>query len=272
MNGPLFWLIVLTYGLATLLMARNLYKQIARPSVIVWWLALAGWIGHAFALGRAVYMQTGGVAVDLSGSLDAVALVLGFLFLTGWRISRLEGRSVGILLLPVVVVALLGARFLKSADPATSSLLSDPLLIPHLLFSLFAYGLFSVAVVLALLDAYQEHALKKKQFGRIFNMLPSLGVVEESLFVMIRMGFLLLSLSIFSGIVYTKARLGVWFMLSHKVVFSWATWLTFATLLLGNRFYGWRGGRAVRITLGGYLLLALGFLGVKVVTELILKR
>ena len=45
-----------------------------------------------------------------------------------------------------------------------------------------------------------------------------------------------------------------------------------ADLLLGRMRFGWRGRRAIRWTLAGYLLLILAYFGSKVVLELILGK
>ncbi len=49
-------------------------------------------------------------------------------------------------------------------------------------------------------------------------------------------------------------------------------WLVFGTLLWGRRYRGWRGRTAVRLTIGGILLLALSYFGSKWVLEVVLAR
>jgi ABC-type uncharacterized transport system permease subunit len=55
-------------------------------------------------------------------------------------------------------------------------------------------------------------------------------------------------------------------------VFSVAGWLAFAILLFGRWRYGWRGRRALRWIIAGTVLLVLGYLGSKFVTEVLLQR
>ncbi len=269
MAHVLFWLVVAAYSVAAVLIVFNLLRGIMRPSVLSWWLVLAGWLGQMFPLAQRLVAAKGQLAVNLAASLELSALVMGLLYLIGWRIHRQAARPVGGILLPLMVITLLGSRLLPTAEPKLRAM-SDPLLTSHLLLSLLAYGLLSIAVVLALMDAFQERALKTKHLGRLFTMLPPLGALEETLFLMVRMGFLLLTLSILSGGFYSHYQHGVVFHFSHKVVFSWATWLVFGTLLIGRYFQGWRGRRAARFTLWGYLLLVLAFLGVKFVYEIVL--
>jgi ABC-type uncharacterized transport system permease subunit len=60
--------------------------------------------------------------------------------------------------------------------------------------------------------------------------------------------------------------------LVHKTVLSIIAWAIFGALLLGRWRYGWRGGRAVNLTLLGMGTLILAFIGTKFVLELVLHR
>jgi ABC-type uncharacterized transport system permease subunit len=58
----------------------------------------------------------------------------------------------------------------------------------------------------------------------------------------------------------------------HKTVLSIVAWLVFGTLLYGRWRHGWRGQRAVKLTLIGMAVLLLAFFGSKAVLELVLHR
>jgi ABC-type uncharacterized transport system permease subunit len=58
----------------------------------------------------------------------------------------------------------------------------------------------------------------------------------------------------------------------HKTVLSIVAWIVFGVLLWGRWRYGWRGTRAVNLTLIGMGVLLLAFFGTKLVLELILHR
>ena len=58
----------------------------------------------------------------------------------------------------------------------------------------------------------------------------------------------------------------------HKTVLSILAWLVFGALLLGRWRWGWRGRRAVGLTLAGMAVLVLAFFGTKFVLELLLRR
>lgn len=60
--------------------------------------------------------------------------------------------------------------------------------------------------------------------------------------------------------------------LAHKTAFSIVSWLVYGALLIGHWKFGWRGQKAVRFTLLGFGLLALGFIGSKFVLEMLLNK
>ena len=50
------------------------------------------------------------------------------------------------------------------------------------------------------------------------------------------------------------------------------SWMVFGALLFGRWRYGWRGRRAIRLTLAAMALLLLAFFGSRFVLELLLHR
>ena len=73
-----------------------------------------------------------------------------------------------------------------------------------------------------------------------------------------------------TGVVFVEDLLAqhLW----HKTVLSVLSWVVLGVLLFGRWRFGWRGPRAVKLTLTSMLLLGLAFFGSKVVLELLLQR
>ncbi|NBR27698.1 MAG: cytochrome C biogenesis protein, partial [Betaproteobacteria bacterium] len=92
------------------------------------------------------------------------------------------------------------------------------------------------------------------------------------LFRIILAGFVLLTLTLMTGIVYSEELFGKAMRFNHKTVFGILSWLIFAALLGGRWRYGWRGRIAVRWTLAGFLMLVLAYIGSKFVLEIILGK
>jgi ABC-type uncharacterized transport system permease subunit len=128
-----------------------------------------------------------------------------------------------------------------------------------------------MAAVQAVLIHLQRRELKHTTRQRIWvQLLPPLQSMETLLFDMLMVGFGLLTVALALGAVTVDNLLAQ--HLVHKTFFSVLSWAVFAGLLWGHWRYGWRGQRAVRFTLTGFALLAVGFVGSKLVLELILGQ
>lgn len=97
-------------------------------------------------------------------------------------------------------------------------------------------------------------------------------MLERILFRFIGLGFALLTLTAFSGVLFSEEIFGQPLRFDHKTVFSLVAWTVFAVLLLGRRLRGWRGRTALRLTFGGFVLLLLAYVGSRLVLEVILHR
>jgi ABC-type uncharacterized transport system permease subunit len=140
----------------------------------------------------------------------------------------------------------------------------------HILLSILAYSLLSIAAVQAALLYIQDHHLHNKHPGGFIRALPPLETMETLLFRMIGLGFVTLSLSLISGAFYLDDIFGQ--HLAHKTVLSVLAWLIFAILLWGRWQFGWRGRTAIRWTITGFVILMLAYFGSKFVIQLILQR
>jgi len=102
--------------------------------------------------------------------------------------------------------------------------------------------------------------------------LPPLLSVERLLFRLLGIAFILLTMTLVTGVFFSEHVFGKPFTITHKTVFALMSWLIFGGLLAGHWKAGWRGKLAVRWTLFGFVLLLLSYVGSKFVIEIILKR
>ncbi|UNT62427.1 cytochrome C assembly family protein [Acinetobacter towneri] len=141
----------------------------------------------------------------------------------------------------------------------------------HIILSLSAYAVLLMATIQALILRLQDRELKNKQKRRVWvSLLPSYQDMERLLFDMLMTGFILLTIALGFGFFTIDDFFAQ--HLAHKTAFSIISWLVYGALLIGHWKFGWRGQKAVRFTLLGFGLLALGFIGSKVVLEMILMK
>jgi len=180
-------------------------------------------------------------------------------------------RPVGhmaIVFLPITAVAIVLELFL-STDRILSDTSSIGLLL-HILLSITAYSLLTIAALQSVLLAIQEYQLHNKHPLQPIRLLPPMQTMEELLIQILLIGFLLLSLSLGTGMMFIHDIFGQ--HLAHKIAFSTLAWLIFGLVLVARFIWGWRGKILIRWVLGGFISLALAYFGSKVVLEIILDK
>ncbi len=228
-------------------------------------LAALAVIGHAVALYAAIDHVAGRDVNFLNMLSLSALLIMAVLLLTAAASRRIEACTIA---LPGAALCL-GLQWLVPIEPLMLGSLS-PAARLHIVSSLLAYSLLSIAAINALMLATQDYTLRHPRLIHRLEFLPPLTVIETMMFRLILVGWLLLSLSLASGLVFIEDLFAQ--HLLHKTVLSILSWLLFGLLLLGRWRLGWRGRRAVRWALAAMLVLALGYFGSKLVLEVLLDR
>jgi len=206
---------------------------------------------------------SGGWDLSLFSTLSVSAWFMAFIvFLLGFKFNNAHP---GMIIYPIVGLCLILKQSIPSND---SSVLSNPALEWHILLSLVAYALFSLAAVQAVILAVQEKQLRKRNLAGLTQQLPPLQSMESALFQLIGSGFIFLSAGLFTGFLFLEDIFAQ--HLVHKTFLSLVAWCVFGTLFWGRKQYGWRGKTAINWTLIGFLFLVLAYFGSKLVLEFIL--
>ncbi len=142
----------------------------------------------------------------------------------------------------------------------------------HILIAILAYSLFTFAALHACLMRMAERALHQKNSWLTLPGFPPLMVMDALLFSVLKVGFVLLTVTLLSSMLFSEEIFGKPLQFNHKTVFSLASWVIYAWLLFGRFQYGWRGKTATRWTLVGFILLLLAYVGSRFVAQVILNR
>jgi ABC-type uncharacterized transport system permease subunit len=170
---------------------------------------------------------------------------------------------------PAAICALLPAFFNSSYFlPADAS----GLFMAHIGIALLAYSLFTFAALHALLMYFAEASLHNKPSPLKLLDFPPLMVMENLLFKVIGLGFILLTVTVLSGLLFSQQIFNKPLEFNHKTIFSIASWLIYGGLLFGRFKFGWRGKKAIRWTLIGFALLLLAYVGSKFILQVLLNR
>jgi ABC-type uncharacterized transport system permease subunit len=149
----------------------------------------------------------------------------------------------------------------------------------HVAIAILAYSTLTIAAFHAVLMTLQESRLHAKPgpaqntwFSAAIDRLPALLTMEKLLFRLIGFGFMLLTLTVLSGVVFSEQLFGKAVRWDHKTIFTMLSWVLFGVLLAGRKWRGWRGRTALSFTLVGFTTLLLAYVGSRFVLEVILHR
>ncbi len=221
---------------------------------------------HAYLLYGNLF-GSGGINLSL---IYALSLILWLTMFVYW-IARLfyPIASLQTLILPLAALGALLPAFFPATQPHPAEGMSFARQ-AHILTAMFAYSLLTIAALHAGLMSLVERNLHHANLPRMLQGLPPLLTMEILLFRIIGAGFVLLTLTLISGMVFSEQLFGQPWKLNHKMLFGFISWAVFAVLLLGHYLRGWRGRTAVHWTMSGFVFLILAYLGSKFVLEVLL--
>ncbi|MFD2113714.1 cytochrome C assembly family protein [Thiorhodococcus fuscus] len=256
-----------SYIAAAVLIGMRLFRKEGwiPPRSLAIAVAFLGLALHSWVLWDSIFSRAG---INL-GFYHALAL-------TSWTIIALllvsslskPVDNLGLILLPAAALSLLLETHFAEVGFMRASA-SWPLKI-HVLLSMLAYSLLTLAAVQAILLSVQDYHLRHRHPGGFVRTLPPLQTMESLLFEMISAGFVLLTLALISGFAFLENMFAQ--HLVHKTVLSVLAWLVFGGLLIGRFRKGWRGRTAIAWTLGGFVILILAYFGSKAVLQFVLQR
>lgn len=263
---------VVIYALSGLLLGLRLFRDRTKTQQInllnknrILGLGLVAVALHAVNLYSDLFVPSG-INLGFFNAISLITWLIAVMLLLTAITNPVE--SLGVFLLPLAGIGI-SLEMIFPSDHILVSTEAAELKI-HILMSILAYSLLSIAAIQAVLLAIQDHQLRNKRPGGFIRTLPPLQTMETMLFQMIGAGLALLTLSLLSGFFYLEDMFAQ--HLVHKTILSIIAWCVFATLLWGRWRFGWRGSKAIRWTLSGFFVLLLAYIGSKWVLEIALQR
>jgi len=198
----------------------------------------------------------------LAAAVAICILIVQYIYVLG--LLRHGIRGLGLFLLPATAIPLLIIPILPDSPilriQATSMMEAG-----HLLFSLLAYAILTLAMLHAVMHLMLDRALKRKEIGPVVQALPSLFDLENHMYAQVWSATWLLTLGILTGLVWQWEDMGHFLLFSHKTVLSLFSWVVLVALLTMRKRAGWQGRRASWMAIAAYVLLLLAYFGVRMV-------
>ncbi|HER20052.1 MAG TPA: hypothetical protein ENO14_03295 [Chromatiales bacterium] len=217
-----------------------------------------------------VWRHGGSWPTGLSATLwVAVAASLAVFGLTA-ALSR-EGWRLGVLLYPYLILLAGLATVWSQAPEQTLREDAPPTWVTaHIVLSVLTYGVLTLAAIAGLAVLLRERNMAAKMRGRLSDLLPSIAGAESLQVRLLVVSEIVLGLGVVTGIATQFLETGRVLAIEHKTLLTIGGFVLIGALLFGHYRTGLRGRRAARIVLVAYLLVTLGYPGVKFVRDVLL--
>ncbi|WP_417664884.1 cytochrome C assembly family protein [Pseudidiomarina sp.] len=249
------------------LSAVLLWRSLARTTSASWLLLivpLAAIVTHAIVLWD--YLNADHFDhLNITTSLSTVALLLAAFTLMRSR------RAGGLLLSPIIYVFAAVSVLLMVLSPANwgAQLSEAHGLVVHIILSLIAYAVLSLATLYAIQLLYLNYLLKHHRTHTLTGYLPPLMTVERYFFRLLSTGTALLLIAIISGFVFLNDMFAQG--QSHKTILSLIAFALYAIVLYLHGVKRARGRALVITSVIASIILSLAYFGSRFVKDILLS-
>jgi cytochrome c-type biogenesis protein CcsB len=167
--------------------------------------------------------------------------------------------------MPIIFLMMLVASFLSRDIKPLSPVLQSYWLGIHTVFAFLGNAAFAMAFGIGLMYLIQEHYVKSKRLGGLYERLPSLQTLDDINYRLITLGFPLLTLAIITGALWAGNAWGRLWNWDPRETWSLITWLIYAIVLHARLVAGWRGKRAAILSIIGFMTIIIAFFGIKLI-------
>ena len=222
-------------------------------------LLLAGFAFLTLFVGYEYYSLGVAPVLTLKSSLSFFAWTLLLVYLLFHLKFRL--MVLGSFVAPVAACLLILSSTLPTAEVMVKPIFRSLWLPVHIGTAFVGNGFFAVTFVAAIMYLLQESQIKRKRLGTLYNRLPSLETLDSINHFALICGFTFMTAGMITGAIYAQVALGSYWRWDPKEVCSLLAWTFYAVLLHERLAVGWRGRRAALLSLFGFLVLVLAFVG-----------
>ncbi len=184
--------------------------------------------------------------------------------------SRVAWRLTPLLLAYLFLLGVLATIWQHEPERPLSANPPEAWLQAHILVSISAYGLLTLAAVAGCGVFLQERALKLKRPTPFTRQLPSIAEGERLQVRLLIASESVLAIALITGMTIEWLERGRFLVFDHKSVLSITTFIVIGLLLWLHHKGGLGGRRGARYVLYAYLLLTLAYPGVKFVTDVLM--
>lgn len=243
-------------------------RQDARRDTLFWVLAAVALAG---SLSWVLAQYGSGWQAGLAATLWMTVAVSLALFILVAATTR-EGWRLAALLLPyLILLAAIATIWSRAPAHGLSEQAPGAWVAVHITISLVTYGLLTLSAIAGFAVVLRERAMKARRRGFPTDRLPSVAGAEALQVRLLAASECVLGLGLLSGMAIQFIETGSLLVFDHKTLLTIGAFVLIGGLLLAHFRTGLRGRQAARLALVAYLLVTLGYPGVKFIRDVLLS-
>lgn len=195
-----------------------------------------------------------------------LATTLGWMSIIVWFIWNL--RLIGAFTAPLIALVLLVDSFFFTSTLGTAETPSSPLLSVHIISAVIGQTFAIAACGVSLMLLWQEKKLKLRKLGDVPTSFPAMDTLAKALSTTLWVGFTFITVGLLSGSVIAKLyTLPDSFSVAAKSSWAILVWTWYLSILVLQNILSYRPQKIARMSLIGFVLLALSWFGMAFTTQ-----
>jgi ABC-type uncharacterized transport system permease subunit len=205
----------------------------------------------------------------LSTTLDSVqagknptymASAVAWATVISWFVWKIE--IVGAFTSPIIAVTLMYGIFFGPLNPTPTGVEVGPALKLHIASAIIGQSFAILACGMSLLFLWLDKKLKSRQISDLPVSFPSISTLTKALNLTLWVGFTFITLGLVSGAMYYMSGLVAPEMnILPKVIWAVFVWVWYLSILVLKGILSYRPQRVARMSLVGFLLMAVSWFG-----------
>lgn len=200
---------------------------------------------------------------DLYEMASVVALAISLIYLyIEWR-NRQQSTGFFVLIVPLLL-QLFSSLFI-GFEHEFPEILRSPMFVAHTVTAILGYSALFLSALYGLMYLMLFYDLKSAQFGVIYRRMSSLEELSEMNIRAAVAGFLLLTVTIFLGIMWRNHAYPEAHHFDPEVIAAYVVWSIYAAVIYGKKIGGWAGKWLAYVSLAGFVVIIISIVIVRAV-------
>ena len=199
-------------------------------------------------------LSTGSTAYQLASTIAWATIITWFV----WRMA-----PIGAFTSPVIAITLLSATFFSPVRPAQITVATGFAMKLHITSAVIGQTFAILACAMSLLFLWLDKKLKNRQLSDLPAKFPAIATITNALTLTLWVGFTFITISLLSGSLYAMSgMIPVGHNIYPKVAWAILVWTWYLSILVLQGIIGYRPQKVARMSLAGFVLMAISWFGI----------